>query len=85
MSIETDTIHFIEAIRDYTRKKRPLRSDEWYDAEDLAAIGISENRLSQWRKPVDRGGEGLESVKLKKILYYGEDIHEILLRNRTPG
>jgi len=75
----TDGTHWVKC------NCRTLRPDEWYSVEDLAEIGISEKRLSKWRKSEDRGGKGLLSVKLKKILYYGGDIHEILLSERTPG
>lgn len=55
----------------------------WYDATELEALGISGGRLREWQKPKGKGGEDLRPVKLKKFLFWGGDIHEILLSKRS--
>jgi len=52
----------------------------WYTVAELEAFGISNKRLREWRRK-----KGLKAVKLKKLVFWGGDLHEILLSERSEG
>ena len=55
----------------------PFNPDLWYSGDQLKVFGISDGRLREWRRK-----RGLAAVNLKKMIYYGKDIHHILLELR---